>query len=164
MSHSHLAIRHLVKQLELSRESGETRQPLPTWLIDFVEEVAELFEPFSGVARAGYECMSSDTGWEVAMFLGEHEIVGGAMDGHMQAVNFRFNISDFYQRFDSIEAFHWNAFPNSHVCFEDSTDLSFMTVDGIVNGSQIRLQIHAAPPETVGPALKQHQDGRVEVV
>ncbi len=164
MSHSHLAIRHLVKQLELSHKSGESRQPLPTWLINFVEEVAQLFEPFSGVARAGYEVMSSDSGWEVALFLGEHEMIGGADDGRMQAVNFRFDMTPLYHSFTQIDAFHWNAFPNSHVCFEDSTDLSFMTIDGIVNQTRVRLQIHAAPPETVGPSLKQYQDGRVEIV
>ena len=130
----------------------------------FGHELAELFEPFQGVARVGYEACQSDDAWEIAMFLGEKELVGGAADGRMVPVNFRFDIKGISNCFTQVTGVFWNAFPNSHVCFDGAADLSFLTVDGLVNGNAIRLQLHATPPDCVGPAMREHIDGRLELV
>lgn len=164
MSHSHLAIRHLIRKLEISREQGTAKPAPPPWLLEAVDRLAQSFEPFSGVARVGFECMQGETGWEVALFLGEHEQVGGADDGRLRTVNFRFDLRQLQAEFDSLSGLYWNAFPNSHVCFSESTDLSFLTVEGTIAGEQLRLQIHAGPPDGVGPAMRQHLDGRLELV
>ncbi|WP_437204083.1 hypothetical protein [Planctomicrobium sp. SH664] len=164
MSHSHLAIRHLVKKLEMSGERKSQKPQLPAWLINFVEEFSERFEPFSGVARVGYECLKGESGWQVSLFLGEHEIVGGPGDGELRPVNFRFDLGQLTRHFDSIEGLFWNAFPNSNVCFEHLSDLSFLTIEGTVHGVPIRVQIHAGPSEAAGPAMRQYVDGRMEVV
>lgn len=164
MSHSHLAIRHLVRKLEM----GEPRKPikanLPAWLVQFVEDLAQRFEPFRGVARAGYECLTSESGWEVALFLGEQEMMGGADDGQLRPINFRFNLLNLTACFDVVDTLFWNAFPSSHVCFEDVADLSFLAIEGIVHSERVRVQIHAGPPDSVGPGLRQHADGRLELV
>ncbi|MCA8998827.1 MAG: hypothetical protein KDA80_17645 [Planctomycetaceae bacterium] len=163
MSHSHLVIRHLIRQLEKSPERP-ARPVLPDWLVDFIHSLTENFEPFSGVARVGYEAQQADDGWELAMFLGETEIVGGAEDGERSPVNFRFSLTDLHDRFDRVEHIYWNAFPNSHVCLDNSGDLSFLSVEGVLAGERIRLQIHPSAPDAVGPAIRQHQDGRLELV
>lgn len=136
----------------------------PAWLSEFVDRLAQRFEPFSGVARVGYECMQSDQVWELAIFLGELEIVGGAEDGEMRPVNFRFNLQDITGEFDEVRSIFWNAFPNSHVCFESMADLSFLTIEGVVQTQIIKLQLHAGPPDSIGPGLREHQDGRLELV
>ena len=171
LSHSHLPIRHLVRQLEKSRAERDQRgatapetKSIPNWVNAFVDELAELFEPFQGVARVGYEACQSDDAWEIAMFLGEKELVGGAADGRMVPVNFRFDIKGISNCFTQVTGVFWNAFPNSHVCFDGAADLSFLTVDGLVNGNAIRLQLHATPPDCVGPAMREHIDGRLELV
>ncbi len=164
MGHSHLAIRHLVKKLEMAEARRTAKPSLPEWLVQLIDGISQIFEPFSGVARVGYECQKSEQGWEVALFLGEHEVVGGPDDGQMRPVNFRFNISEIAQHFDSIGPIYWNAFPNSHVCYEAVADLSFLTIEGTSHEQTIRIQLHAGPPDCIGPALRQYPDGRLELV
>lgn len=148
----------------MDRQQGNSKSSPPDWLLHAVDRLAQLFEPFSGVARVGYECLQGESGWEVALFLGEHELVGGADDGSLHAVNFRFNLQRLQREFDTLTGLYWNAFPNSHVCFAETADLSFLTVEGTIQGESLRLQIHAGPPECVGPAFKQYPNGRLELV
>ncbi|WP_092049688.1 hypothetical protein [Planctomicrobium piriforme] len=164
MSHSHLAIRHLVKQLELSDTRRTTRPALPVWLVQFIDDFSQRFEPFNGVARVGYECQQSEQCWEVALFLGEHEVIGGPQDGQMRPINFRFDLKEIGKSFQTLEGMNWNAFPNSHVCYESMADLSFLTIEGLVSGQKVRVQLHAGPPDSIGPAIRQYPDGRVELV
>ena len=164
MSHSHLAIRHLVKKLEMSDTRRTTKPTLPEWLTLFIDDLSQRFEPFSGVARVGYECQNSEMGWEIALFLGEHEVVGGPQDGELKPVNFRFDITEIHRSFQSIEGIFWNAFPNSHVCYDGMADLSFLTIQGKVSDHTVRVQLHAGPPDVIGPALRQYADGRLELV
>lgn len=164
LSHSHLAIRHLVKKLEMQAGQRPAKPQKPAWLSEFVDRMAQRFEPFSGVARVGYECQQSEEIWELAVFLGELEIVGGAEDGKMRPVNFRFDLKNLTCEFDEIRSIYWNAFPNSHVCFESMADLSFLTIEGVVRSRIVRLQLHALPPDSVGPGLREYKDGRLELV
>jgi hypothetical protein len=161
---SHLAVRHLVRQLELAPPRGTSKPSPPDWLLQLADRLAERFEPFSGVARVGFVCSHGDAGWELALFLGENEIVGGPEDGHLLPVNFRFDLHRLQSEFDDIVGIYWNAFPSSHACFEEGTDLSFLAIEGMVNGHPLRIQVHAGPPDSVGPAIKQHADGRMEIV
>ena len=55
VSHSHLALQHLIRKIE-SPEYRAARNSGPLWLPDFVDQVAELFEPFVDVGRVGFEC------------------------------------------------------------------------------------------------------------
>lgn len=163
MSHSHLAIRHLVRKLEKDDWRSAPRAPLPGWLLTLISDLAQGFEPFQGVARVGYEAQQGESGWEVALFLGETELVGGAEDGELCPVNFRYDIKILDRLFDALESVHWNAFPSSHVCFDDVADLSMLIVRGVVRGEAVQVQIHAGPPDSVGPGMRRHTDGRIEV-
>jgi hypothetical protein len=150
--------------LELKGERGSHRHASPAWLVQFIDNFSQRFEPFSGVARVGYECQKAENGWEVAIFLGEHEIVGGAADGQLRPINFRFDLKNIDAEFDQLSTISWNAFPSSHVCLEMMADLSFLTIEGIVHGEHVRLQLHAGPPDSIGPAIREHVDGRLELV
>lgn len=141
-----------------------SRPELPVWLRKFADNVSQRFEPFSGVARVGYECVQSEGVWELAVFLGETEIMGGAEDGELRPINFRFDLKDLAMEFQTVHSMHWNAFPNSHVCFELMADLSFLSIEGMVEGQLVRLQLHAGPPDSVGPGIREYQDGRLELV
>lgn len=163
MGHSHLAIRHLVRQLESGLERKSARRPAPEWLLRLVGDLAEHFEPFSGVARVGFEFQQGDAGWEITLFLGENEVVGGPEDGETRPVNFRFNLLDVPRRFDRIDRFAWNAFPGNAHAFDDGGDLSLLTMEGLVGDQKVSLQVLAGPPESLGPAIRQHPDGRMEL-
>jgi len=164
LSHSHLAIRHLVRKLEKQEERRAAKPQLPAWLTQFVDRLSQRFEPFSGVARVGFECMQAEKVWELAIFLGEMEIVGGAEDGEMRPINFRFDLKSITSEFEEVQSIFWNAFPNSHVCFDSMADLSFLTIEGVVQSQTIRLQLHAGPPDSIGPGMREHSDGRLELV
>lgn len=162
--HSHLAIRHLIRHVEDRRNARGLRRELPGWLTSTIDRLSDVFEPFCGVARVGYEAIQAGDRWEVSMFLGELEMVGGADDGRATSVNFRFDINALYEIFDRVETLCWNAFPNSHVVNESDRFDSFLTLEGVAQGERISVQVHAHPPETVGPALRHHRDGRLELV
>jgi hypothetical protein len=158
LSHSHLAIRHLIRELEL-RGRRRSSPPVPTWLTGFLCEASELFEPFTGTARAGYECRRTEEGWTAALFLGANETVGGPEDGRVRRVSFRFDAKSLARRFDRIDSLVWTALPQ----LEAADDLSFLSVVGTVRGELLRLEIYASPPEGTGPGMRIHADGRVEL-
>lgn len=159
MAHSHLVIRHLVKGLEArGRDALEIRIPEP--IENFVTAVAELFEPFSGAARVGYECNFADESYEISMFVGAREIVGGPLDGRQEPQNFRFNLQGLFDRFDSIQSFLWNAMPHNPLM---DGGMSFVVIEGKVQGQTVRLQLHPTAPEEMGPAIREFADGTVEL-
>lgn len=162
--HSHFPVRHLIRQVELYRERG-SRTKVPAWLEKFVTDVSEAFEPFRGVARVGYEAHLAEAGvWEIALFLGDNESVGGSEDGRLTPVNFRFDLDHLRACFTSIQKLNWNVFPNKTDMFSDGEDLSFILVEGSVESAIVRLQLQSAAPEAVGPGLRHHQDGEYEVL
>lgn len=159
LAHSHLVIRHLVKGLEArGRENLEI--PLPDAISAFVDQVADLFEPFSGEARVGYECAFEDDSWEISMYLGAREIVGGPLDGRQEPHNFRFNLQGLFDQFQSIQSFLWNAMPHSPLM---EPGLSFVVVEGTVAGQMVRLQLHPTAPDEAGPAMREYADGSIEL-
>lgn len=159
MAHSHIVIRHLVQGLEArGREAIDIR--IPEVIQAFVTNVADLFEPFSGAARVGYECNFADESFEISMFVGARETVGGQYDGRQEPQNFRFNLQGLFDRFDSIQSFLWNAMPHSPL---NDEGLSFVVVEGLVQGHVVRLQLHPTAPEEMGPAIREYLDGTVEL-
>lgn len=163
LSRSYLAVRHLLRQLELKREKGLGSRVIPSWLSGFIDEITDRFEPFRGVARVGYECAYSEGLWELSLFLGETELIGGAHDGQLLPVNFRFDLSDLTDLFEHVESLFWNAFPARPEGIETPHDLSFLTLTGTIAGESVQLQLHSTPPRQVGPAMRQHVDGRLEL-
>lgn len=163
MSRSYLAVQHLIKQVEAFGERRRSQQRVPDWLLSFVHDMADRFEPFSGVARPGYECRQSGERWEVSVFLGKTELVGGARDGAAVPVNFRFDLHGLIDAFDEVSSFQWNAFPDCCACQDGVLDLSFISAEGTVGGESVNVQIHAGPPESAAPAMKQHVDGSFSV-
>src|SRR4029079_2529583 len=105
------------------RQSG---RKLPEWLTDFVQHAAELFEPFRGVARPGFECRRADDRWETCVFLGNTESVGGPDDGAQSHVNFSYNVQGLTKLFESLQTLRWNAFPDFGGCVDEGLELSFL--------------------------------------
>jgi cation diffusion facilitator CzcD-associated flavoprotein CzcO len=54
VSHSHIALQHLISKID-SAEPRSKRATGPLWLPEFVDQVAELFEPFVDVGRVGFD-------------------------------------------------------------------------------------------------------------
>jgi hypothetical protein len=154
LSRSPLGPKFFAHQPDREDRPARTRL-VPEWLKGWLQQVADLFEPFSGVARAGYECFQANGTWEISLFLGQNELLGGSRDGLLLPVNFRFDVAGLLQQFSELNALKWNAFPDAFV-FRDAgyPTESFLLAEGTVRGEVIRLQVQALPPDAIGPGLQ----------
>ncbi len=160
MSRSHLSARHFLNQADLDRSKRRKRDIRPAWLTGLIEFAAELFEPLIDVGRVGFDCRWDEQGWNVALYLGTTEHVGGKEDGTIQQPAFRFDLQPLLERFTRIDGLSWNVTPP-----ESGTDerpQCFLLVDGRIADNRVRLAIHAAAPLAAGPGLRRLPDGRVE--
>jgi hypothetical protein len=163
MSHSHLGARHLLTQIETDRSRRGNRDKRPEWLRGFVEEAAGSFEPLSGVARVGYECLPAEGGWEISLYLGSIELVGGKSDGRTERPDFRCDLKRLLKQFTRIDDLEWTVWPDG-IDEANREFRSVMRVDGLVGTSQVCLRILSSAPQALSPGLHQFADGRVEAV
>lgn len=165
MSHAHLPIKHLIRKIELHGPKP-TRDIRPKWMAGFVDCLAELFEPFTEVGRVGFECApATDERWEISMYIGCNEVVGGRDDGRHLAVDFQFDLKPMLDLFEQVTTLKWNAFaaPTSST---DPTpaERSCLFIEGVYSDTPIRVKIFSTPPEEAGPGLRYHSDGSWEAV
>lgn len=157
MSHSHLLVHHLLKQLENHKRDRRDRDRRPEWLNAFIHQTAALFEPLMGVARVGYQCELSPDGWEARLYLGSTEVIGGREDGQSRLISFEFDFARLSEGFTRLDEFRWNVCSNS-----DGSTGSFVTLRGLVDENVICLKIYSRPPRDVGPAFRLRTDGTLE--
>lgn len=157
MSHSHLLIHHLLKQLENHKRERRERDLRPGWLNAFIHQTAALFEPLEGVARVGFQCELTSLGWEARLYLGSTEIVGGRDDGRERLISFEFDFSRLAESFTRLDEFRWNVCATS-----DGSVGSFVTLRGLVDDNRISLKIYSRPPGDAGPAFRLLPDGTLE--
>ena len=172
MSHSHIALQHLIHKLD-SGVPRRGRATGPLWLPEFVDQVAELFEPFVDVGRVGYECAPTTERWEIGMYLGNTEVVGGKVDGEVRPVAFQLDLARLEAIFDKIDEWNWNAFPAGTVNeageppateIVPTQERSFVTVTGSYRENRLRLRIYSSPPADAAPGMRQYADGSWEAV
>ena len=184
MVHSHLAVRHLIRQVANSARQRESKPSAPEWLREFISDLADCFDPSTGIARVGYRCCQHNYRnadgmaenrpalWTAAVFLGTSEQVGGADDGETAVSGFRFDISALLQRFQQVDVCCWNTATRatSSSIFDDdaeAVDPSFLTIEGAIDlagDRRLRLQILSAPPTGLNPGLRHYANGRLETV
>lgn len=161
LSHSHIPVKHLLKQLEIYRSTRKNRSIRPQWLTDLIGRVSELFDPAEDVARVGFECRLTEEAWELRLFLGSTEIVGGSEDGQTRFANFRFDVLTLIDNFTQVDQIEWNAQPLPRTD-EAEPNRSFLQIAGCIDEQPLRLLIFAAPPAGVGPGIRAHQNGDCE--
>ena len=159
MSHSHMPVRHLLKQVEIYRSKREQRDVRPDWVTDLIERVADLFEPLADEGRVGYDCQLTDDRWVVEMFLGATEIVGGPRDGQSRYTNFQFDLHNLLDLFEEIDRFRWNSFPERSD--DEGRPRSSVMIDGRVGIHAVRLHVYSFPPDDAGPGFREFADGSV---
>lgn len=157
MSHSHLLVHHLLKQLENHKRDRAERNGRPGWLNAFIHQTAALFEPLAGVGRVGFQCELGSTGWEARLYLGSTEIVGGRDDGRSRLISFEFDFGRLVETFRRLDEFRWNVCTNF-----DGSSGSFVTLRGMVDDNPICLKIYSRAPQDAGPAFRLLPDGTLE--
>jgi hypothetical protein len=101
----------------------------------------------------------TNDGWEVRMYLGATEIVGGKDDGQSQLVSFELDVARLNQAFTHVDAAHWTVSGGT-----DGTNSSFLTVRGSVDEHELCLKVYSRAPLEAGPAFRQHSDGSLDSV
>ncbi len=172
MPHAHLAVSHLLKQLELHRSQRTGRDRRPGWLSAVIDAAAELFDPVGGVGRVGFDCRPTEGGWTAALYLGAEETVGGPDDGRNRHADFRFDLLGLSRLFDAVESLTFDALPAAADEAAIADDLApepvsgagvTVTVRGTVAGQPLTLAVHAVPPATAGPGFRRFPNGRREM-
>ncbi|GAB4158844.1 MAG: hypothetical protein Tsb009_36080 [Planctomycetaceae bacterium] len=161
MSHSHMPVQHLIKQVELYKSRKNQRDVRPEWISELIEQVAELFEPLSEDGRVGFDCQFHEDQWIVGLYLGSTEYVGGPRDGQIRFQNFQFDLHTLLDYFESVETFYWNAIPDP-LSEDETKSRSCISISGNVMSHQIRLHIFSIPPKDASPGFREYLDGRCE--
>ena len=119
--------------------------------------------PVSGVGRVGFDCSVVDDRWDVGMYLGTTEVVGGRLDGLARHANFEIDVLQLLEAFCAVERFRWIALPCGT---SDPTGpaLSCLSILGSVDEHPISLTIHSVPPEAAGPGFREFPDGQQQEV
>lgn len=154
-------MKHLLKQLESYRSTPRHRDIRPQWLTDLIGRVSELFDPSDDVARVGFECRLTEEAWEVWLFLGKSETVGGPEDGQTQVANFRFDILTLMDNFTEVDLVEWTAQPQTPIPL-DGPNGSCLQISGRVDEEPLKLMIFAVPPADIAPGIRTHRNGTRE--
>lgn len=162
MTHSHIPVAHLLKQVECYRSRRSNRGVRPDWIHELLDRTTDLFEPLCEVARVGFECRLDDDRWHVRLYLGRTEIVGGPNDGESRHTGFTFDVSRLLAILDGVESLRWSVSPESADPVPPEAPrrgASCLTIEGHFADNPVRLQIPSIPPAEAGPAFRRYPDG-----
>jgi hypothetical protein len=162
LNHSHIPVRHLLRQLDSQRAEWKSRDRRPDWLADFINAAADWFDPMSGVGRVGFDTRPIEGRWEVAMYLGSTEVIGGPQDGESQPAAFSFDLLGLMRMFARVDQLSWTAQPGPAVA--DRMLEARVTVEGLVGEHAVVLHVCSLPPEDAGPGFRRYSNGRCDAV
>lgn len=122
----------------------------PIWLMDFANKVAAHVMSFDNPGPIGchYHFNDDDEQWEVSLFIGETEVVGGAFDGTTVASKFTLDIHRVCVLFSEITECYWQALTADPV--EDDLG-AHLSVVGSYNENSVWLRVLANAPRDVEP-------------
>ncbi len=158
-----MPVKHLLDQLEQYKSKRNNRDLRPAWVTRFVNEAAELFEPLDEIGRVGFDCQFADDCWEVALYLGSQELVGGREDGQRRHSSFHFDVNGLLNHFDQVEQLQFAAY---HQMQGDEIKLpcGLVMIDGWLETNRLKVRVHSIPPAEMGPGLRRYADGRCATV
>ncbi len=161
VSHSHIPIKHFLKQIETYTPNRGNRDVRPEWVTQLIDNVADLLVPLDGIARVGFDTLPEEELWVVRMYLGTTEIVGGPDDGEYRHVDFEVDLKELTNEFEQIHEIAFRALPGTERDGRFHAQ-SKLVVHGLVCGNAVRMELCAVPPQEAGPGLKQFADGNFE--
>lgn len=160
MSHSHVPVKHLLKQLEAQRANRRSRDIRPDWLRQFVDQAAQLFEPDRDVARVGFRCKLEEESWVIELFVGKTEIVGGPDDGRNVQTPYHLDVNQLCKLFAGETQVTWRVSPAA----DEATSSTRLQIAGQIEQENVRLHILSTPPTELGPGMQQLPDGTIKPV
>jgi len=162
VAHSHLPIRHLLKQLETLAQRPH-RDRRPQWVTRLIDTLSEFFEPIEGVARVGFDCRLNEDQWEISLYLGRTEVVGGPQDGCSEPVDFSIDLRGVTQVLENYEILEWTVI---HTRNEEGVNLphSLLRIETTWEGNPITILLVSHAPHEAGPAIRRFVDGTCELL
>jgi len=155
-----MSIEELLQQMEDYRTRRDQQDHRPDWLRDFIKKAASLFEPLTNIGRVGYDCQADERGWNVCLYLGTTEIIGGPKDGQIEHAGFVIDMKQLMAIFQDVQRFEWYSINNENDDRFQEPIRSVLTLNGHIEGGHfIQLELLASPPRYVGPGFrKQHNN------
>ncbi len=124
----------------------------PRWLEGFTNQVATLLHEIDVLAPLGcHYCLDLEC-WEITLFAGATEVVGGAHDGRRCSSRFFLDVKGLVDIFDSVESIAWQ----SHALEPDDEIGAHLSVEGVYQGHLVWLRIPAIPPRCFPIGRKAH--------
>ena len=142
-----MPINHLLRNLEnRERRTGDSR---PTWLVELIDQAADLFEPLMSVSRVGFDCWPTEKDRMVFLFLGDTEIVGGRDDGRLDPLEFRFDLLGLLDLLEDVQQIQWMVLPVGN----DPSDHArcYISILAHYQGHPVSLKLLSIAPENAGP-------------
>lgn len=119
----------------------------PEWLAELANLVASEMYPIDLLAPLGCHYHYNDEidggQWEVTVFAGSTEIVGGEFDGMQQPSRFCLNLGSMLKYFGEVSTFHWQTAPVA----EDDELGAHVAIEGTYKGQSVWLRVLAEAPE-----------------
>lgn len=111
----------------------------------------------------GYDLQFIEDLWQIDLFLGRTEMVGGSLDGRADCVSFSTDIPRILSLFAKVHRCEWLALPNAlDAGLTEAT--SGLFIEGVWKQEVVRVLLRAEPPAEATPGLRQFPDGRYELV
>ena len=127
----------------------------PSWLARMTNRVAELICGIDVLAPIGchYHCTRfPHNQWEVTLFVGKTEIVGGSQDGSQFSSPFTVDLEQLIAVFSEVTSFHWQALT---VGAKDELG-PHISVEGYFEGHSVWLRLLAEAPKQFDTSRHAH--------
>lgn len=120
----------------------------PTWLADLSDRVLALTFAEAPLQSVGCHYQSVEGVWEITLFAGATETVGGIRDGDWADPPFGVDLLGLPACFDEIRNMWWQTQPLGS---EDDLG-AHLSIEGTIGGESVWLRIKAHAPDRFGPA------------
>lgn len=114
----------------------------PRWLADLANAVAAEIAPVDVLPPLGCHFCKIDDVWEISLFPGQTETIGGLRDGRLNSSPFSLDVSRVMQVFDKVLACHWQ---NQPISSRDELG-AHLALEGVYSGKRVCLRVLAVAP------------------
>lgn len=122
----------------------------PEWLSQLADRVAAQIVAVDLAAPVGCHYALVNGRWEVTIFAGSTEVVGGPHDGRYRPSRFFLDIQGLLEYFDSIDSLAWQA---QGLGAEDEVG-PHLSIEGTCEGHAVWLRVPAYAPRRFPPSRR----------
>ena len=115
----------------------------PKWIQELADATALQIIPVDSLAPIGCHFCLADGVWEITLFVGSTEVVGGSQDGQVHHARFNLDVQAVCRLFSTVGEISWQAHP-----LGDGDELGpNVAIEGEYAKHSVRLRILAFPPQ-----------------